>query len=103
MKRWHSLLCLTSLACASTRAVATANGQAQVVTETSGDPSVIVATLAAVEATDRDSARHRRIDRALIDYSVGNGTLAGFYDGASLRRLSAFLPGESGHLTYHPY
>jgi hypothetical protein len=79
------------------------NASAQAVTGTSGDPAVIAAIQATLTAIDRDTARYRRTEHTLLEYSAEGGTLVGFYDGAILRKLSAYLTGEAGSLTQHLY
>ena len=68
-----------------------------------GDSAVIAAIDATVRVADRDTSRYRRTEHALRDYSAEGGTLVGFFDGADLRKLSAYLSGHSGHLTQHLY
>jgi hypothetical protein len=84
-------------------AVGVGSACAQTVTATSGDPAVIAATQATLTATDRDTTRYRRTEHSLRDYSAEGGTLVGFYEGASLRKLSAYLSGHEGLLTQHLY
>ena len=84
-------------------AAGTVTASQQSVTETSGDPAVIVAIQNTVTAVDRDIPRYRRTEHTLFEYSAEGGTLLGFYDGPSLRKLSADLIGESGRLTQHMY
>jgi hypothetical protein len=80
-----------------------ANASIQAVTETSGDPAAIAAIETSLTAIDRDTPRYRRTTHTLLEYSAEGGTLVGFYDDASLRKLSASLIGESGRLTQHMY
>src|SRR5688572_11566231 len=91
------------LAILSLLAAVTLSASAQSPTATSGDPAVIAAIHATLTATDRDTARYRRTEHGLREYSAEGGTLVGFYDGASLRKLSAYLSGHSGNLTQHLY
>lgn len=81
----------------------TVSASAQSVTATSGDPAIIASIQAASTAIDRDTARYRRTEHALHEYSAEGGTLVGFYNGALLRKLSAYLAGHSGRLTQHLY
>jgi hypothetical protein len=80
-----------------------ATGASAQVTTTSGDPAVIAAIHATMRAADIDTARFRRTEHSMREYSAEDGTLVGFYDGASLRKLSARLNGHSGLLTQHLY
>jgi len=75
----------------------------QAVTATSGDSTVIAAIQATLTATNRDSLRFRRTEHTLLEYSAGDAKLVALYDGASLRKLSAYLGGESGNLIQHLY
>jgi hypothetical protein len=94
---------MRKLAILSILAVWTSYASAQSVSATSGDPAVIAAIQQTMSATDRDTARFRRVVRELSGYSAEGGTLVAFFDGTALRKLSAYLSGESGHLTQHMY
>ena len=94
---------MRQLAICAILAAGTANVSAQAVTATSGDPLVIAAIQATLSAVDADTTRYRRTEHTLLEYSAEGGTLVGYYDGASLRKLSAHLTGESGRLTQHLY
>jgi hypothetical protein len=84
-------------------AVGSADVSAQAVTATSGDPAAIASIQATLTATDRDTTRFRRTQHAASGYSAEDGTVVGFYEGASLRKLSAYLNGHSGRLVQHLY
>jgi hypothetical protein len=84
-------------------AAGTVNASPQAVTATSGDPAVLAAIQRSVTATDLDTTRFRRTEHALLEYSAEGGKLVALYDGTSLRKLSAYLTGESGSLTQHLY
>ena len=91
------------LAILSLLVAVTPTGSAQSPTATSGDPGVIEAIHATLTGIDRDTARYRRTEHALREYSAEEGTLVGFYDGARLRKLSVYLSGDSGNLTQQLY
>jgi hypothetical protein len=99
----HGLRAMRQVAIFAILAAGTASASAQPVTATSGDPAVIAAIQQTITAADGDTTRFRRTTHALVDYSAEGGTLVGFYDGASLRKLSAYLIGHSGRLTQHLY
>ena len=91
------------ITCAAILLAGTVSASAQAVTATSGDPNVIATIQATSTAIDRDTARFRRTEHEMRDYSAEGGTLAGFYDGTRLQKLSAYLTGHSGILTQHLY
>jgi hypothetical protein len=94
---------MRQLAICAILVAASANASAQAVTATSGDSAIIAAIQLTLTTNDRDTARYRRTEHTLVDYSAEGGTLVGFYDGTNLRKLSAYLTGEAGSLTQHLY
>ena len=84
-------------------AAVTPSGSAQSPTATGGEPTVIAAIQATVTGIDRDTARYRRTEHSLYGYSAEEGKLVGFYDSATLRKLSVYLSGDSGNLTQQLY
>jgi hypothetical protein len=89
--------------CAAILLAGTISASAQAVTATSGDPAVIANIQITSTAIDRDTARFRRTEHEMREYSAEGGTLVGFYDGARLQKLSAYLTGHGGILTQHLY
>jgi hypothetical protein len=89
--------------CTAVLVAAAMSASAQAVTATSGDPAVIARIQSTTTTIDRDTARYRRTEHALHEYSAEGGALVGFYNGTRLRKLSAYLTGHSGRLTQHLY
>jgi hypothetical protein len=68
-----------------------------------GNEAAIRATRARYAAVNRHGKRYTKVERELFGYSLGGGSLAGYFSGPALRKMVATFYGETGRAVEEYY